>query len=229
MSGKPMAELVVGHTQGATDALGRQALYVRRPNENQSWLARGALTPKPNAADWLDRNVINIARDRAKGATVTPATGPAYTISRDSKDQQDFKLLDLPAGRSLSFDGSPDGVAGAIVGFNIEDVAKADQFDFSKAPQSVFHTFDGLDVTVKIATKGMDHWATLSAAGMNPATQTEASAINARLNGFAFKLPEMSMEQIVPAREVLLKPPGGPPTAAPPATARGAPGAPRAR
>ena len=225
MSGKPMAEVLVGHSQGAADELGRQTLYVRRPNENQSWLARGALTPKPNAADWLDKNVINIAAARVKGATVTPAMGPGYTLSRDTKDQQDFKLLDLPAGRSLSFEGSPDGVAGAIVGFTIDDIGKADQFDFSKAPQSVFHTFDGLDVTVKIATKGMDHWATISAAGMNPATQTEATAINARLNGWAFKLPEMKMEQIVPAREVLLKPPGGPATAAPAA----APGAPRAR
>lgn len=218
MMGKPMAEVVVGHSQGAADELGRQTLYVRRPNENQSWLARGALTPKPNAADWLDKNVINIAANRVKGATVTPAMGPAYTLSRDTKDQQDFKLLELPPGRSLSFDGSPDGVAGAIVGFTADDIAKADQFDFSKAPQSVFHTFDGLDITVKVATKGMDHWATISASGMVPATQTEASAINARLNGFAFKLPEMKMEQIVPAREVLLKPPGGPAAAATPAT-----------
>jgi hypothetical protein len=223
MSGKPMAEVLVGHSQGAADELGRQTLYVRRPNENQSWLARGALAPRPNAADWLDKNVINIARDRVKGATVTPAMGPGYTLSRDSKDQQDFKLLDLPAGRSLSFEGSPDGVAGAIIGLTIDDVGKADQFDFSKAPQSVFHTFDGLDVVVKIATKGMDHWATIAAAGMNPATQTEATAINARLNGWAFKLPEMEMEQIVPAREVLLKPPGGPASpapAAPPGAAR---------
>jgi Domain of unknown function (DUF4340) len=225
MSGKAMAEVLVGHSQGAADELGRQTLYVRRPNENQSWLARGALAPRPNAADWLDKNVINIARDRVKGATVTPAMGPGYTLSRDSKDQQDFKLLDLPPGRSLSFEGSPDGVAGAIIGLAIEDVGKADQFDFSKAPQSVFHTFDGLDVVVKIAPKGMDHWATIAAAGMNPATQTEATAINARLNGWAFKLPEMEMEQIVPAREVLLKPPGGPATAAPAAP----PGAARTR
>jgi len=235
MSGKPMAEVLVGRSQGAADELGRQTLYVRRPNENQSWLARGALTPKPNAADWLDQNVINIAAARVKGASVTPAMGPAYTLSRDTKDQQDFKLVELPAGRSLSFDGSPDGVAGAIVGFTIEDVDKAGSFDFSKAPQSVFHTFDGLDVTVKIATKGMDHWATIAAVGMNPATQTEATAINARLNGFAFKLPEMKMEQIVSPREVLLKPPGGPATTAPPAFPGlppgipGVPGPPRPR
>jgi hypothetical protein len=225
--GKPMAEVLVGRAQGAADVLGRQTLYVRRPNENQSWLARGQLAPRPNAADWLDKNVIAIAPARVKGANVTPAMGPSYTLTRDTKDQQDFKLVELPAGRSLSFEGSPDGVAGAITGFTIDDVAKANPSDFANVPQSVFHTFDGLDVTVKIATKGMDHWAMISAAGMNPATQTEATALNARLNGWAFKLPEMKMEQIVPAREILLKPPGGPAAAAPPVP--GLPGAIRTR
>jgi len=226
--GKPMAEVLVGRAQGAADVLGRQTLYVRRPNENQSWLARGQLAPRPNAADWLDKNVINIAAARVKGANVTPAMGPSYTLVRDSKDQQDFKLVELPAGRSLSFEGSPDGVAGAIVGLTIDDVAKVNPSDFANAPQSVFHTFDGLDVTVKIATKGMDHWAMIAAAGMNPATLTEASAINARLNGWAFRLPEMKMEQIVPAREILLKPPGGPAAATAPSVP-GLPGAIRTR
>jgi hypothetical protein len=209
-SGKPMGELLVGHSQGTADDLGRTALYVRRPDENTSWLARGSLSPKPNVSDWLDKNVLNIGRDRIKGATVTPASGPSYNLSRDSKDQPDFKLLDMPAGRSLSFEGAPDGVASAIIGFTFDDVAKADQFDVSKAPQSVTHTFDGLDITVKIAAKDKDHWALLSAAGSNPMTQAEAAMINARLKDWAFKLPEMRTEQFVATRETLLKPPGGP-------------------
>ena len=226
IKGQPMAEVLVGKTQGTADELGRTALYVRKPNENQTWLARGNLAPKPNAADWLDKNVIAIARDRVKGASVTPATGPAYTLSRDTKDQQDFKLLDMPAGRQLSFEGSPDGVGSALIGFDFDDVAKADQFDFTKAPQSVTHTFDGLDVTVKIATKGMDHWATITAAGTNPMTQNEAMAINARLSGWAFKLQQMKVDQFLATRETLLKPPGSPatPAAAPAGLPPGFPG-----
>jgi hypothetical protein len=207
--GKAMAEIIVGKGQGTADDLGRTQLFVRKPNDNQVWLARGNLTPKANAADWLDKAVINIARDRVKGASVTPPTGPAYTLARDSKDQQDFKLLDMPAGRQLSFEGSPDGVGSALIGFDFDDVAKADQFDFSKASQSVTRTFDGLDVTVKIATKGMDHWATITAAGTNPMTQTEATAINGRLSGWAFKLQQSKADQFVATRETLLKPPGG--------------------
>lgn len=207
--GKAMADILVGQPQGAADELGRTGVYIRRPAENQTWLARGSLTPKPNAADWLDKNVINIARDRIKGASVTPASGPAYNLSRDTKDQQDFKLLDMPAKRELSFEGSPDGVGSAILGFDFDDVAKADTLDFSKAAQSVTHTFDGLDVTVKVSTKDKEHWATINAAGTTPMTQNEAMQINAKVGGWAFKLQDSKADQFVATRETLLKPAGG--------------------
>ena len=207
-SGMAMAELLAGNTQNAGDEFGPSTLYVRRPNENQSWMARGSLQPKPNAADWLDRNILAIARDRVKGATVTPVSGPAYNLARDNKDQPDFKLLDMPQGRELSFEGSPDGVGGAIVGFIFDDIAKADQFDFTRAPQSVSHTFDGLDITVKIATKAADRWAVVSAAGTNPMAQMEAQTINARVGGWAFKLPDEKVQQFIATRETLLKPAG---------------------
>jgi hypothetical protein len=208
-SGKMLADLLLGHAQGNPDDLGRSTLYVKKPDDAQSWLARGYLTPKPNISDWLNKGIVDIARDRVKGAVVTPATGPGYTLSRDTKDAQDFKLLDLPRGRELAFEGSPDGVAGAIVGFQFDDVAKADPADYAKAPQSVFNTFDGLAITVKIATKGMDHWATVSASASNPMAQDEAMKLNAAVNGWAFKLPESKVLQILAARETLLKPPPG--------------------
>jgi len=207
--GKLLADLLIGQRQGNPDELGRSTLYVRKPDENQSWLARGYLDPKPQITDWLDKGVVAIARDRVKGAVVTPASGPTYTLSRENKDLPDFKLLDLPRGRELSFEGSPDGVAGAIVGFIFDDVSKADGFDFSKAPQQVTNTFDGLNLTVKIATKDGASWATVSAAGTNDMAKAEAERINARVNGWAFKLPESKVRQFAATRETLLKPPPG--------------------
>jgi len=216
-SGKVLASLLIGQMQGTPDESGRSLVYVRKPDENQAWLARGYLTPKAAIADWLDKNVVNIARDRLKGAVVTPAMGPAYTLSRDAKEAMDFKMLDLPRGRALSFEGSPDGVASAILGFTFQDVGKAEQINFANAPQTVFNTFDGLNVTVKVATKGMEHWATISAAATNPMVQGEADRINARNNGWAYKIEEFKANQIVAARETLLRPADAPGAAAPPA------------
>ena len=212
---KVLGDLLIGKVEGMPDELGRSELYVRRPSENQSWLARGYLTAKGSPADWLDKNVVAIARDRLKGAAVTPAMGPPYSLTRDTKDAMDFKMLDLPRGRELSFEGSPDGVASAILGLSFDDVAKADQFNFTNAPQSVFNTFDGLNVTVKIASRGMERWATITAQATTPMVQAEADTINARNNGWAYKLADFKVNQIIAARETLLKPldAGGPPNA----------------
>lgn len=208
-SGKAIADLLVGDRQGEPDELGRTTLYVRKPDENQSWLARGYLDIKPEVTDWLDKSVLVIARDRVKGAIVTPKEGPSYTLARENKDQQDFKLLDMPRGRELSFEGSPDGVAGAIVGFLFDDVAKADQFNFDRVPQQVSQTFDGLNLTVKIATKDGKNWATVTAAGTTDMTREEAEKINARVGGWAFQIPDSKVTQFISPRETLLKPPPG--------------------
>lgn len=205
-TGKPMGEVLTGHTEGAADELGRNSIYVRHPGENQSYLARGSLTLKTSVTDWLDRSILSIAGDRIKGATITPAKGPAYVLSRDSKNQPDFKLLDMPTGRALSFDGSPDGVAGAIASFTFDDVAKEDQINFAKAPQSVTHTFEGLDIVVQIAPKGTEHWARITAAAVNPKVQAEADKLNASVGGWAFKLPDDKVNQLIADRETLLKP-----------------------
>jgi Domain of unknown function (DUF4340) len=207
--GKTIADLLVGRREGQPDELGRSTLYVRKPDENQSWLARGYLDIKPDVTDWLDKSLVVIARDRVKGAIVTPKEGPSYTLSRENKDQQDFKLLDMPRGRELSFEGSPDGVAGAIVGFVFDDVAKADQFNFDRVPQQVSQTFDGLNLTVKIATKDGKNWASVTAAGTDDMTREEATKINARVSGWAFQIPESKVTQFVSPRETLLKPPAG--------------------
>lgn len=207
--GAVLADVLIGQTQGAPDALGRTVMYVRKPDENQSWLARGYLVPKAGIADWLDKTALVIARDRVKGAVVDPAEGPTYTLSRDSKDAQDFKMLDLPRGRELSFEGSPDGVAGSIVGFVYQDVAKADTINFMNAPKTVFNTFDGLNITVTVATRGMERWATISAEATNPMVQGEADTINARNRGWAYKIDDFKANQIVATRETLLRPMDG--------------------
>lgn len=207
--GMVLADVLIGQTQGMPDALGRTSMYVRKPSENQSWLARGYLVPRAGLADWLDKAAVVIARDRVKGAVVDPAEGASYTLSRDTKEIPDFKMTDLPRGRELSFEGSPDGVAGAIVGFVYDDVAKADQINFMGAPQSVFNTFDGLNITVQVANRGMERWATVSAEAANPMVQAEADSINARNRGWAYKIEEFKANQIVATRETLLKPPGG--------------------
>lgn len=212
-AGQPLAALLLGKPDQMTDAQGRTGIYVRKPGDNQTWLARGYLVAKPEVGDWLDKRVLTIPRDRIKETAVTPLQGDAYTVSRDKKEDPDFKLAELPKDRELVYDSAPDGVGAAIVGFTFDDVQPASQFDFTRAEQLNSTTFDGLTIAVKLVQQGQNYWATVLAAGTTPEAQTEAAAINARTGGWAYKLPDYKAKLFLTSLDSLLKPLGGQPPA----------------
>jgi hypothetical protein len=72
----------------------------------------------------------------------------------------------------------------------------------------VFNTFDGLNITVQVATRGMERWATVSAQATDPMVQAEADSINTRNRGWAYRIDEFKANQVVATRETLLKPVG---------------------
>jgi hypothetical protein len=215
-AGQPLADVLVSTTPQRPEPDGRGRLYVRRMGENQSFLARGTLTPRTMLADWLDKSVASVTRDRIQSATVTPAGGMAYTVSRPTADTVDFALNTMPAQRELSFPGSANSVALALVNFEFDDVAPLLEADFARAAQHSTKTFDGLTVNVRVAAKGAENWATVSAVADMADKQMEAEAINAKAMGRAFRLPEYKASLFTTARDTLIKPiGGGTPTTAP--------------
>ncbi len=208
-AGHTLAALLMGKSDEIADITGRTGVYVRKPGDNQTWLARGYLVPKASVGDWLEKRVLNVARDRIKETSVTPLQGEPYTVMRDKKEDPDFKIADMPEGRELSFPGAADSIGAAIVGFTFDEVQPAAQFDFNNAARINTTTFDGLTVAVKVIQESGAYWATILAAGTTPAAQTEAAAINARTSGWAYKLPGFSGQTFMTALETLLKPVGG--------------------
>ena len=207
--GGVIASVIAGKTANIGDPNGAVGLFVRHPGDTQSWLARSVFEPRSDAGDWLDKQVMSIDRERIEQADIDPASGPSYVVMRDRPSDADFKLVDLPKGRELAYDGAADGVGAAIVDFTFDDVKPARQFDFSdphKAARIVTRTFDGLVVTVNVLHEGNDYWATVSAEGTKPDAAKEARDINVHANGWAYKLPEYKGVQFTTPLENLLKP-----------------------
>ena len=204
-----LAALLIGKTGDFTDTAGRTGVYVRKPGNNQSWLARGYLTPKSSISDWLEKRALAVARERIRETVVTPFQGESYTVYREKKEDADFKVADLPQGRELIYASAPDNIGAAIVGFTFDEVKPAATFDFAHAERVTTTTFDGLTIAVKIIAESGSHWATIQAAGATPETQNEAAAINARAAGWAYKLPSYKAQIFQTTLESMLKPAGG--------------------
>ena len=209
--GAQIASVVTGKSVDIGDPDGAIGLFVRRPGETQSWLARSFLDPKADPGDWLDKDVLTVDRARIQETDVDPVTGSFYVVRRDRASDADFKLTEIPKGRELAYDGAPDTVAAAAADFSFDDVKPARTFDFSDPAHTarlITKTFDGLIVSVNVIQAGKDYWATISAEGTTPEAKTEARAIDARASGWAYRLPASKGQQFMTPLESLLKPKG---------------------
>jgi hypothetical protein len=204
--GNVLASLIAGKPQDIGDASGLTGIFVRKPDSTQSWLARGVLQPATDPAEWMDRTVMDVDRARIQEVDVFPASGTPYAVRRDKPSDPDFRLTSVPKGRELLNSQSPDGVAVAVVGFTFDDIKPAQGFDFNAATRVITHTFDGLTVTVQVIADGADHWTRITAEAAKPTAEKEARAIDARTDGWAYKLPAYKGQQFMTTLDSLLKP-----------------------
>ncbi len=206
--GNSLARLIAGKTTDIGDPGGAVGLYVRKPDSNQSWLARSVFEPKSDPADWLDKNILLIDRARIQSVDVVAANGPSYSVHRDKPSDADFAISPIPAGREPAYAGAGDPLAGAVTGFTFDDVKPATALDFSDAQRVVTKTFDGLTVTVQIVQNGGAIWATLyaEAAPGKPDAAREAREIDAHADGWAYRLPAYKGQLFMTTLDSLLKP-----------------------
>jgi hypothetical protein len=183
-----------------------KAAYVRVTGAAKSALASPQLTPEADPKRWLDHAVADIPESRVKDVAITPATGPAYTIAREKKEQSDFAVATVPKGRELSSPGAGNPVAGDLTTLQLDDVRHATP-DAKPTASATFHTFDGLEVKVDGFLEGDRHFLALTASSTAKETEAEAQTLAARLKGWQFEVPPYKYDALFRPLEDLLKKP----------------------
>ena len=210
--GHELAHLIVGKSEDIGDSTGAVGLFVRRPDETQSWLVKAEAEIRGAPSDWMDKNVFTLDQTRVQTAVVDQPDGSSYEVSRATSKEPHFKLSTVPAGRELSSEDAPDEVANALSDFTVEDVKPAREIDFANPVRLTVRTFDGLSLNLEIAHKGEDYWVEVAATDLSskPDIAKEARTIDARANGWAFKVAGFKGGQLTATLESLLKPKGAP-------------------
>jgi hypothetical protein len=154
-NGKDLLSLIVGKEHPSKSFTGGHQVYVRKPGEARSWLASGDLELKEKPADWLDKKILEIKRERVRSVEIHPADGEVVLVDRDKPETKDFTLHDIPEGKELSYPSAPSSIADALGYLNLEDVATAADVDMKEGASGTakFSCFDGLTITV--TTKGV--------------------------------------------------------------------------
>ncbi|NJD05324.1 MAG: DUF4340 domain-containing protein [Methylococcaceae bacterium] len=140
--------------------------FVRRPDDKQSWLAKGNLTVDRDPTHWLDKAIADIGSDRIAEVVLTGPSGKTLRVYKEHPGDTDFKVADLPAGKDLSSPGAANGLASTLGDLTLQDAAPAAE---AKVPadgqqhKAGYRTFDGLKVDVTAWKDGDKHYARFTA------------------------------------------------------------------
>jgi len=203
--GTVLARLIVGLVQELGDPSGAKGQFVRRPDESQAWLARAVFPVRGDIASWMARDIAGIGPARLKAVSIQPAGGQGFTVGRASPADP-VTLEGAPATAQADFE-LINQIGFAIATFTPTDIRAAEGMDFSKAARATATSFDGLAITFLLAERPDGVWARLSASASQPAMAEQAADINARAQGFAFKLPEEKARPLLADRKRVLTPP----------------------
>ena len=193
-------ELIIGKPSNAKSG------YVRVPTTEQALLAAPSLSVDADPKRWLDHTLIDIHQERVKEIEEKPAEGPAFTVSREKKEQTDFSVSNIPKGRELSSPVAADPIAGSVGSMTFDDVHKTSVPADAKVSHAIYRTFDGLELDIAGRKDGTRDLITFTVRSTAKETADEAQKLTAQLQGWEYELPSYKYDGIFHSLEDLLKP-----------------------
>ena len=203
--GAPIVELVIGRRRMRMQGNVPETVYVRRPNEAQTWLAEGRLPLDGDPNLWIDRDLTNIARERVRSLRVTRENEVTLLLRRGPDGDAPLLVIE-PAETPALDEISLDEAARAFEFLTLLDVKRAADIPGDKLGEGRFELTDNLSITVTAHRDGDALWVLLAAGG-----DEEAARFNARWRGFAYQVGAWKEKAFVPRLVDLLKQAAEPP------------------
>ncbi len=198
-NGRNIGEIIVGKSRQEAFGNSKPGIYVRRPSEQQTWLAVGPIDVALDAKDWIDRKVFETDGNKIAAlswqAPGTPSK-EAIKLKRTTGADPTLAFEEIPAGKKVKANESGDAIARSYTRIELEDVRKAMAPDKEgKLAQATLQTAGGMTVTFYSFTKNDETWLNISAKGEGEA-KAAADALDARVKGWQFKIPAGTANQL---------------------------------
>lgn len=204
-SGTVLAEVIAGKQRahaGPSGAGGSSGTYVRRPGEDQTWLASTNIAGGAALKDWTNPRVFELQTEKVSQLTVEVEGEPPYEIKRGADGGH--QLEPVPAGKKIKYVNMVDNIIEAASFLDFESVRKASGADGGKAGTVTFATDDGLKITLKVRREKDGVWATIDATGEGAAKKA-ADDISTRANGWEFEIMPSKADTMLKKQADLLE------------------------
>jgi hypothetical protein len=177
--------------------------YVRISEDPQSWLIDKNPDLPGSPGEWLRKDIIDIKATDIQSVTISHPDDEEIRISKESAEETDFAVADIPNGRELSYATVANGIAGVLNSLSLDDV-RNDTAMSADSVRTTFDTFDGVRIVIRTEQADDESWITLKASAVD-AEVSSVEIINARVEGWQFKIAEYKANQLTRRWEDILK------------------------
>ncbi|MBI3708109.1 MAG: DUF4340 domain-containing protein, partial [Proteobacteria bacterium] len=213
-AGKDLVGLIVGkqrYAKGASAA--GDGTYVRKVGDAQAWLVRSRLSIDRDATRWLERRVVDVARERVELVRNVQGDGVRLVVAKARPADQDFSIADIPEGRKAKSSYDANSVGTAFDSLELDDVRPAADLAFpTEGAMAEMESFDGFVLRAVWAEKDGQNWVRLVARYQEPAKMPEASdsasaklksaddvrkevaVFNGRHGAWAYRIPDYRLD-----------------------------------
>lgn len=146
---------------GKDSKFGKETRYVRKPNENQSWLVWRNFDVPKNEIDWLDESLFKIERWRTADIEIIHPRDEKVLIQRDSYAEQYFKIQNLNEDTLPMNPYVGNQIGSVLEQLGLVDIKYRSDITFSdQAVRVTYTTFDGLKISIVTELIDGFNWAT---------------------------------------------------------------------
>ena len=165
-AGNTLAEVIIGNDRPAKGNSDQKEMFIRKPENSQTWLAMGKLSIEKNPGEWLDKELVRIETKRVRRMRVIHPDDTRLILEKAKPADLDYHMVDLPEGLELQSQFTVNNIVSTVASLSLDDVNPRSEipFDQQAVVTAVFETFDGLEGTVKVLRKDEKDYVQVSAA-----------------------------------------------------------------
>ncbi len=206
--GTLLGELIAGKRQVDLLGGGTDGIYVRKPGDAQSWLARGTLELADDSVQWLDRGILDVPREKVKEMVLIQPDGSRLDIAHD-KPEAALALKGAPADAKLKSDTVLVEPTTALASLTLNDVRPAAELPLPEGgvSRAEITTFDGVSFKLALIDKDGKSWARIEVSGGSGQAAKDAEALDAKLKPWVFAIPDYKAKALRTKLSDVIAPP----------------------
>ncbi len=150
-NGEVKATVILGQSKAARGEPNMSEVYLRLPDDPQTWAALSSLPNISSTVDWLDDELLKIDDKRIAEVIVTHGDGEVVKVVRTPSEGQGYTLSGVPEGRSVDSEYVVRNVATTLTNLVLDDVRPASAWPMEGEAPVDFRvtTYDGLQIDIK--------------------------------------------------------------------------------